>query len=900
MRFLDKLLPSNPDSLPGGLSLNFKDGRLDRASSQKLRKGLQTELGLSPLATHIFVSRQEVLIKRVFECVNAFVDTIFVSTPAIFGGGYRRILLKIIRKIFKVGSYNITHVVSQWKAYANFVLHTVAGSTLYQGNGEWGPVKHIKRNMFKDLLSIPIVSPHQELTREWLVRLAPLVNTRHMPFCGGPTTEKAYNEFIEVITSEFNPEPNFLGRLREAARRIGGIVSTIRPNEPRRGVDHISLSGSGELNCTIRQGGQAGAVRKALLRHMTAIPTESKEEVTPFGPVTHTKGIALWRTAFQSEMHPGGEFLELYHNALGQAQIIGFDSVSGKQILYCAWKDMEDIPTIRTSIVPEQGNKARIITVGPYWVNILFSPLAHFLKEKVRWHPSVFSSFTRANQAWEGLTTIWTGRRVDNVLSSDLKNATNAIPHKTAIALLEGFMEGLQLEVGPYRQLVLNLIGHRRVITPNRLITAVRGIFMGEAIAKIVLTLLSLSVEELSYMEEMNKSIHSEGPAPPSNWRRVHIGGDDHIACGPISYFKRITENFLKSGSQISPNKHGYSKRLVRYIETLISVGECNTSSYKEWLNIGWKKRMQVQTPFIDAIKMRLLSSGQSTGTKRCEKNVAFGKAKLLMTTLKKIKDIYPNGHYRRIRDLFLIRMKIFIPSKITSPKIYAMAYLPSHLGGMNLGFPEEMVAIVKSSPYPIRAVLSKILLGVDSKRELLLLRRMNRNSSNRGVELLLELKETLAGILNEGWPQEGTVFSNVTFPQTISNYKVKALDPNPDGPGNRVARLRTIGVIDVETFIEEYLRPNVFINLLASMDRQVYNTIPYIKRYKKIRNELIESAAEYGDIADEDILRAIKKSRGNMKFIDTREITVLDGEQEFAYDQVPRKRPRLQVDRYQ
>jgi hypothetical protein len=182
---------------------------------------------------------------------------------------------------------------------------------------------------------------------------------------------------------------------------------------------------------------------------MDYIPKEDLIEDTPFGTVIHKKGVPLWLTAFRPEWHQqqlvfreDDYFGKSIEQTAGTNQIVGYDEYIGKQLMYCAWRDSSPIPIIRASTVPEMGNKARLVTVSEYWLNTLLSPFAHHLIEKLKWHPSVFSSFTRMDQAWESLLILMNGDPTTQTLFSDLKNATNALPFDVSRTLIEGFCEG--------------------------------------------------------------------------------------------------------------------------------------------------------------------------------------------------------------------------------------------------------------------------------------------------------------------------------------------------------------------------------------------------------------------------------------------------------------------------
>jgi len=719
----DRLLPvlGNPNltdrvnrlyyKMPHGslLSETYKGKSLSKQKFQKkekffspfqkegLKRLLTRDIGLPVKLSGILINRSISHFKRIEEFINGLVDSLWLANEQIFliDGPEILLLRKLVRKIFSVGAFNLKDLVDQWKEWTNFLFHTLARTKTI---GEL--VKPAKNNIFRMLNSIPYINRVYKGDFDMLLlqHIAHLTSTRQMPYMGIRTEEKSIAEFKRVLESDYRPPEDFIFKMKMAARRIGAICRKLRPRL-NPGESHISVTSSGEFASTIREGGQAAAVVEAMRRVLLRVPLEDQTEITPFGPVSLMKGIPIWKTIFRKiPIPPEVEFLESYYLIKEQpGRFRGLDETTGPQILYVAWKEYQPLPVLRAEVVPEMGNKARVVTIADYWLNILQSPYSHVVIDSMKYHPSVFSSFHRQDQTWEAVKGMC---RLDGdislpeghaVLSSDLKNATNAQQHKLTKALHAGYAEGAKLCFNTsYVDLVIGTIGPRLVLfRDDTSVLSKVGIMMGEAIAKPSLTLLNLAIEELSFLEHCGAEelLYSDDPAPYRSWRFLHIGGDDHLAKGPTSYLDRITHNHELAGSHISRGQHGYSRRCVKYTERLLNL---ENLKYKEPFN----KSDYSLSIIVDSVKVRLIEKGQSTMIKKDNKNVAIGKSGQLGGCIEWLpKDIrfFTESKKASIRALFVERMGDLLPRKATNPRAFAAIHLPTKIGGFGLGMKHEL-----------------------------------------------------------------------------------------------------------------------------------------------------------------------------------------------------------------
>jgi len=582
-----------------------------------LHRILVQNIGISPARASIIVSRPEIDYRRIEEFISGLVDAIWIAEELSFleGSADKSTIRHVVRKIFHVGSIDLCNLMDMWKEWTNWLFHTYAETHVI------GELKMPIGNLFFALNDLTVCRRILSREGDQMLRqqeLSHLISTRQMPYMGSRTEKRSWEAFKKVLTTDYQPPAKTIVELGQAARRIGSICRKIRPTKIHPGCLHISVTSSGEYSHSLRKGAQAAAVADAITRILTRIPEVDSIEKTPFGDAVFKRGIPLWKTLFREEtLLTNREFLSRYALVKGiEDRFVGLDEVLGEQIMYVAWKESYPTPVLRAEIVPEMGNKARIVTLSEYWLNVLQAPLAHLLIEAMKFHPSVFSSFHRQDQAFEavkGLTrikakalrprmrvksidyhpwptkpTVKTFTVEEGVLSSDLKDATNAQNWEVTKMLLRSFISGYGLESRPeYINLVLDLIGPRIVELPNfETIVSKTGIMMGEAIAKPSLTILNLAIEELAFIRytESEARLYDNLPAPYRDWRYVHIGGDDHLARGPAPYLDTITQIHLSAGSHISPGQHGWSTRCVKYTERLLNLGNLE---YGEPFNQG-------------------------------------------------------------------------------------------------------------------------------------------------------------------------------------------------------------------------------------------------------------------------------------------------------------------------
>jgi hypothetical protein len=772
-------------------------------------------------------------LKRIEEFISGFVDALWLADELMFivGSPSFQILKTVVRKIFGLGScrVNIDLLVTYWKEWTTVLTFRSSRSILME------KPELSERNLFKRLDSIESISAlyrDQPLSKSQLLMIAHLTSTRQLPYMGKTTEQKSQKDFIEVITSKVNIPGNHLRNMMKCARRMGRMCIHITPKIQDR-VLHISLNSSGEKDNPISQGGQSKAVKDAIDKWLLEVPNHDRDYVTPFGTARLIEGIPAWKTVFRSQDETESlldkELYQPYSFIKEQdGRFYGLDDCLAKQVLYCAYRDWEVAtdsgkipPYLKASVVPETGNKARWVTLSEYWLNTLFAPLSHLLIELMKGHPFTWSSFHRQDQAWcavKGLLRVKYDPKKHWFLSSDLKDATNAQSMELTKVMLCEFIAGAGLPINSYVRFCIDLIGPRKVEFPDgTIVTSSRGIFMGESIAKPSLTLLNLTIAELSWLQYTGKAfsfffMNSNLPAPRLPWRYFHIAGDDHLTIGPKEYLNLVTKIHILSGSIISKQKHMISNIYVKYTERIIDI-----SGFSQ-------ENPSAENIIIDSVKVRLLSRGQSTLLKKDNRNVAVGKALQLGKSLKWLpSSLYVEGKILSIKDLFLIRMGAFLPSKYESVKCWYMIQLPRILGGLGLTTVEELPGFVKNSPRCVRIVVSRLLFGFECKEALKILSSLNNNLSVRGVKSILKYRDDLISQLND-YPD---MVESVPFSELVRRY------PNEFNSNLLILdQARADGWSSVEDYASEVTRGNLFQELLMDVhNREIFQTADYCKQ---------------------------------------------------------------------
>jgi len=792
-----------------------------------------TDFGFSPQSAEILSSRNVRDILRIEQTVAGILDSLLLFDRNLFikENGYS-LLKYLVKRIMIVGTYSVPTVIKQWKQFVNHCF-TKATETVT----EVKPKREVNNFFFRLYQWEKFNFNPGNLGREDLTDLSHLISTRQLPVGDYRVELKSLQDFKEITTASYSPDDSILDDIYNAARIIGRKTRKAGPGPIN--AAHISLAASGSLYHTVAEGGRAQEVIDNIKPVLTFIPLEDREITLPFTTLKDVKGVPRWRTWCRDEPYleyPEYEFGEKTKETLVGFQVFfqGFDEAIGEQIPCCAYLSMKDDTTgeseipLRVLTITEPGCKARIVTTGPYWLYVLQQCQAHVTRGFLSSHPSAEAGMMRTDQAWQYLYLIRNARLSFKdefaCLSSDLKSATDAIPHAIAVQLLQGFIDGIGY-TSPLMDIAIRLLQSPRLCLLEKQGTTFlssRGVFMGEPLAKTVLTLLNLSCEEIAIRKFLNVDFKTPIQVP---WRCFSVAGDDHIAYGPLNYLNEITATHIRAGSLISPDKHGISRIAVRYCEKILDV--------RNFKNLQWDPKTindsiesYLASPFIDSIKVRLLSPCSKSNESFNDRNTAVGKAKSLGNTLRWLHPSLFSKKYRQmIRDRFFQRMGPLLPDR--SSGVFWHLLLPEKLGGLGLWMDEDLEDLPFKLPDPTKSYIRNLLDGKATTEQTNLIRGFTSNSSYRGYQLL----ETEVSLVEEYLIQE-LFFTLEAKPLEViiedKPYKDLSLK-------QQLSRLRGEGWMTKEQVRDSVLRPFLFKEILSrEVKVSAFNTESFKKRYSK------------------------------------------------------------------
>jgi len=645
-------------------------------------------------------------------------------------------------------------------------------------------------------------------------RLGHFTSTRNFP-CGGVVAmKKALRTFHETVSGEFVVPSDKLDELNSTCKKLGDESYRLLSGKYPFSSTHISLNMAGDYDIPSLKGGRGEKIRLDIEEVLGVIPEESQWISLPCGlSVYDRKGVPRWRTWMRSHEPPGSDHPKskfgsnrqnVTNNFIFENRFWGHDEVLAYQILCVAlvrakeWgvfdsenKLVTDFPVIPARIAspPEPGGKVRVVTTTKWWVIILQQPLGHFLKECLRVIPRASDGLVRENQAWLYVNALSRARREPEFwfMSSDLQNATDAIPRETCKRLLRGFIAGLRLDLdrNPIFELALTLcLSDREFHMPvstlwPRTFRGRRGVMMGEPLTKSVLTILNLAVEELAIRKYVVHDVMRHNVYPL--WRAYRIGGDDHIGHGPLSYLLETTDWHRCLGSMISEWKHGYTQTACIYCEEPLYFKGTKPIETRE---INRKHENYENSIFVDIIKMRLLSPFSKVIETSDDRNTAIGKAKGLGKRLRWMSEkAYPLQWKIGVRERFISRMDRFLP-RVREQLLHL--YLPAKMGGLGLYISSEEIRSLWWEFRPETCIMIKSFIAGPSHRLRRLASGLCAAPTKRGYSLndtflefieLYSLEEVCASLCIPIPPQKtvGELWTEFKFSRDLSDREVLA-----------------------------------------------------------------------------------------------------------------------------
>nr|WPV71139.1 MAG: RNA-dependent RNA polymerase [Ips narna-like virus 1] len=872
--------------LPNGYALRKGgDGRLTDSDILKVRKVLMTDLGISPRMSNIITSRYASEIMKIEQSVHCVIDCLLFYDRELFMRGADFGLLKnIVKKTILTSTFRVSTTTKLWKNFTSILYNVIVQNQTLQD------IVQVKGNYFFSLwYPLRIDRLAEGVLKEDLTPISHLVSTRHFPCGDKKDEEKSLHEFKEIVTSNIEIERNHLAAVYHSAQRFGEFARSI--GAAREQMPHISLAGAASYYCSIKDGGRATEIIDSIKPRLKFTPLIEKEIVTPFGTVRDVPGIARWNTWTKSPIpdsdpfdslcdegpHPAecwGEQIPWWDLMGEEVYRFGFDDRIGFQIQICAWldyveSDREAAIPVRTCTIPEPGGKSRIVSTGPYWLYVLQQAIGGIMRNFLASLPSAEAGMVRADQAWRYMYQL--SPKVNSmkpdfyVLSSDLKSASDAIPKSCALHVMAGFLSGIHIENG-LTDLMLELLARPRGIYSDiGYFESSRGVFMGEALTKPILTLINMVSEEIALREYLNmrepkytvlfndslslyRYSYTPSKTPKVDWRCFACAGDDHIAVGPEKYLSLITENLVRTGMVISQEKHGMSRIAVRYCEKFLYVPNMSNAWNVHAINDSVEGAYI--SPFVDSIKLRLISPCSKSNEVFNDRNTAIGKGISLGNTLAWLPDgMFSKKHMSLFRDRFFQRMNALLPPRTSG--VYWHLLLPASLGGMGLATEVDYVDLVERLPDPTKVVIRRIVDDPSYRGEdLEMMRSFLTPASFRGFEIDND-RNIAKRLLREMMEQ----CPGKTLEALIEELNISTTDPI-----KQIRLLKAAGWYREDYFLERLTRPFLFNDILCGKQK----VKPFLennlkKRYAKFWSRYYCGTA---NICVDDIRQAFKWKR--------------------------------------
>jgi hypothetical protein len=842
-------------------------------------------------------------LKRLSNTIEAINDNLIFSTPE----GVRTLqdrpaYIKLMRWAYGLATHNSDKVCKQWKKFSVCLRWKALQSLTdppeipddFPGFGD-------ERDNLSELPAIwRELCPWLEgvwdrgvVSKAESTRLCHLVTGRNFPAGNKVTREQSLRKHAETLCSK----PSITEERREIlsilSTRIGRSVTELKPKN-FKSLGHLSLTSSASIDSSVKDGGRAAEVAVKFRTWANFIPDHDTDQVTWFGkPFMLRAGRPRWQTMCRdAPVHEAkdefGESVENmildFDNFKYEDPLYGLDSVTGFQLLQ--WSIEEGLankglsgtpyktddqlrigtvaPSIRASAIGEPGAKSRVVTVGEDWLTIFLQPFSHHLLGMAKLHPSVTAGLTRGWQLYEWVKGLRNAGPVTNqityFLSSDLTAATDWCVHQYSKAMVLGFMEGLG-EDSQYLQASAELLcSGRRYETDIEgffdLITS-RGILMGDPGAKLVLTLHNLCAEWEAFFRsqfgmlgssdaEFLRRLKMQKGAATRKWRHFACSGDDHIGQGPIQYLKRITLNHGLNGMSVSWSQNFLSSRGAFYCEEMLfTVGLDRKLIWG--VETPLNKRPYLETPHIDAMKLRLFSPCAKECEGKDEPNPAIGKARQMQGML-----AWLGGGFEAMVPMasarFEQRMEAFLPTLLST------RYLPVKLGG--IGSPSfhrsrtELWKIFREETPWIH--LQSVKDVFDGTANLLVKRCLANFATNaraRGVSsdaVQEQVKEVLANAeLTLGVDDSGLQLLTMTSDTDWSFLRFS----------DKVTMAKRHGLTTIDDAINSIDRPYLFRNMLApEVSRRhgedpykdkAYDVLPWNKRESRLLENLEKARAD-------------------------------------------------------
>uniref|UniRef100_A0AAU7BNR5 RNA-dependent RNA polymerase n=1 Tax=Obscuromonas narnavirus 1 TaxID=3157914 RepID=A0AAU7BNR5_9VIRU len=648
----------------------------------------------------------------------AFYDHVFFIRENLIGHSK---IISIGQKYFLASLVNRDRSIKWFKDYIEVIKRTISSEDSSYDSAlqrlKERDIDLYNENFFLSLLSMEPwrVIAETKTRTHFIERVFGALTARSMAKPSRNQEDKAYEDFKRII-SRVNPCQLDIGLVKRMSILFGReCVKTSRP-KPNPFIK-LDLGTTACLEYTHSDGGRTAFFRDRFIPWLKASPSVSEEIKVGSNLIcTIPPGIPRFRTVLApgSESPPDGDFddpnpnLEVERgifDLFGWADTckVGYSPNIGYQLYIYSLSNecTSDIytdtsgsyPRVHASPVLENGGKTRWITIMSMFDSIVQSMAQNHIQPYLMLHPDVNPIFTKYNLAWQMLNKQPPRDCTyhNSLYVSDYSNATDAIDHRVARALLEGFLEGVGED--PHGSLVLpgieslckeKALFHRRDRGKEGIIPTIShsGIFMGEPLTKVTLTIFMHVLPLIALHQSNGRTYVSSDKFNPPPWYFYYAPGDDHVASGPQWFLDSLQSTSDLLGMILNREKTYQSHSFVPLCEQWLYVPNLRNhvttveacDNLQSYLRSGW----------VETLKLKLFSpAAVSEKFHHVEDYSILGRATSLATCLRKLVPTWSNQERENFRDYFIHRYIDQLPPRNWWQ--YHFVFLKTQVGGLGL-----------------------------------------------------------------------------------------------------------------------------------------------------------------------------------------------------------------------
>lgn len=630
-------------------------------------------------------------------------DVALIANPRVLSSETFRALLK---KTFEVCIRNRDRVVASWKSAVEHMKRVL--SHTHDGS-RWIPAPDLGLDFGEFLHSLPSSTRHE---RELLFGC---LTARSMPKPTANVVPDKLEDFKKVVTRE-NP---CSGDLLEAARAAAVFLGKEVEGKWKNSTFNLDVSRSATYDFTRKFGGRFGEFHQIFIPFLKSPVGVERTVDLPHGRHVIPADVAPWRVfAGPGECFGAlneGEFddprdadnvIAQFYDILGMKGLTqGLNKDLGWQLL--VWALLDSVSTterkVRLSPVFECGGKVRWITISKLSTAVLHDYTQNRLQPLFLAHPAIRPIFTKPLLAWEFLKQPRPSAPASRVLYvSDYSSATDAIDHRLAKVLLEGFCEGAGYQLTGLEKVAIQDLTSPKTIYPQKGSSFVTssGVFMGEGLTKATLTILMYALDILALWAGEDNVIDSErefelprgfGPLVPRSrpvWHAFFAPGDDHVATGTDWYLRNLASLSPALGMLLNEDKTYSSDVAIPLCEQWISVPEYFSNSPSQISKADFDS--VAKTPWFDIFKLKMMSPATLDDSSFHPTEYLTARSSSIMGLLRNLGDTWTLEEKNRLLWWFLRRSGFLNTQE--DHVIHTLSFMPTWAGGLGLALNKEQL----------------------------------------------------------------------------------------------------------------------------------------------------------------------------------------------------------------